>query len=126
MKIIVLERIENVALSYHDKFEELGHKVILLNQGEKLLETIKKEYPQALILGIKIAGFGPYELLEEVRAAFPKLPIIFNTSALEFWEGANDRGADFYFAKTSDLTNLEEIIEKIAKNCQEPPSKKGG
>jgi len=118
MKILVLERIESIALLYHDEFEELGYKVILLNQGEKLLETIKKEYPQALILGIKIPGFGPYELLEEVRAAFPNLPIIFNTSALEFWEGANDRGADFYFAKTSDLTNLKEIIEMIEKNSQ--------
>ena len=118
IKIIVLERIESVAFLYHDEFEELGHKVILLNQGEKLLETIKKEYPQVLILGIKIAGFGPFDLLEEVRAAYPKLPIIFNTSALEFWEGANDRGADFYFAKTSDLTNLKEIIEMIEKNSQ--------
>jgi len=113
-------------LLYHDEFEDLGHKVILLNQGEKLLETVKKEYPQALILGIKIAGFGPYELLEQVRAAFPKLPIIFNTSVLELWEDAKIRGADFYFAKTSDLTNLKEILEKIEKNSQESPSKKGG
>jgi len=118
MKIIVLERIENVALLYHDEFEELGHKVVLLKQGEKLLGTIKKEYPQALILGIKIPGFGPFDLLEQVRAAFPNLPIIFNTSLLECWEEANARGADFYFAKTSDLTNLKEIIEMIEKNSQ--------
>lgn len=118
MKILVVERDDNIVYLYEEEFKELGHEVVSINRGEKVLETIERENPQVIILGVRIKGYGYFDLLEQVKAAFPKLPIIFNTSLFELWEEAKLRGADFYSPKTADLTGLVEILETIEKNSQ--------
>lgn len=119
MKIIIVERDETIVYLYKEEFNEFGHEVISLNRGEKLLETIKKESPQVLILGVRIPGYGYFDLLEQVKATYPKLPVIFNTSLFELWEEAKIRGADYYSPKTHNLTGLMETVKTIEENIRQ-------
>ncbi len=118
MKIIIVERDESIAHLYKEEFNEFGHEVISLCRGEKLLKIIQKENPQVLILGVRIPGYRYFDLLEQVKTVYPKLPVIFNTSLSELWEEAKQRGADYYSPKTADLTGLIEILKAIEERNQ--------
>ena len=115
MKIIMVEREKLLGYSYTIHLKQVGHEVIYLGQGQDLLPTIEREKPGAIILGIKITGYGYFELLEQVKAAYPQLPVIFSTSLTDLWVEAQDKGADFFDDKSGDLSNIKEIIERLDK-----------
>jgi DNA-binding NtrC family response regulator len=113
MKILVIERDLLLRRLYQEELSEWGYEPIVLSRGDQLLKSIAGNKPQVVILGVKISGYEnePLKLLEQIKDSFPDLPVIFNTSLGELWPQARAKGADFYSHKTSDLTELKEMIE---------------
>jgi DNA-binding NtrC family response regulator len=115
MKILVVDRELSLGRLYEDELSEEGHKVIFLSTGDQVLKSIAAKKPKLVILGVRIPGYEtePFKLLDQIKASFPKLPVIFSTSLSELWPEAQFRGADFCHYKSSDLTELKEMIEKV-------------
>ena len=62
------------------RFEASGYDVIVLNSGERTLETIKKEKPDAVLLDIMMPGMDGLTVLKKIRAHDSKLPVFMVTA----------------------------------------------
>jgi two-component system nitrogen regulation response regulator GlnG len=118
MKILIIDRDESTLFWYMEEFEEDGYEVVCLQRGHKMLETIAKESPDVLVLGIRIDGYGNFELLETAKATYPDLPVVFNTSWSWLFYEAKKKGADFVISKYHDLTELKKTIKTIEENLK--------
>jgi len=121
MKIIVVDRDAAIGILYREELEELGHKVIFLNRGAKLLEIMGKEKPEVLILGVRLHDRDYLDLLAMVKSSFPDTKVIFNTSLKGLWPDAQAFGADYYSQKTSDLSDIKNALEAIMAQKSDKP-----
>jgi DNA-binding NtrC family response regulator len=116
MKILFVDRDEDILFLYKEEFEAEGYLVVSLSRGHKMLETIAKEKPQVLVLGIRIDGYDYFELLEMAKAVFPDLPVIFFTSWSWLFSEAKKKGADYVIPKFHDLTELKKTVRQIEED----------
>jgi len=98
---------EVICLNIGEEFEEDGYEFIFRTDGHELLETIKRGMPDLLILDIRLAEEDGLDLLQDVRAAYPNLPVIINTAYDSFRYDSKSLSADYYVVKSYDLFELK-------------------
>jgi len=126
MKILVADRDMSLGRLYQEELEEMGHKVIFMYSGEKLAETIARRKPDVLILGSRLpdiaaVDYSSVELLARLKANFPELKVIYNSSIVEFRAAAKQAGADYCITKSSDLTDMRDAVQEIAQQKDNKP-----
>ncbi|MBI5574684.1 MAG: response regulator [Elusimicrobia bacterium] len=88
-----------------------GSDVVLLDKGEKVIKTIRKEQFSLILLDINLPDINGIDLLKQIRSADPELPVMMITGFKDaenvvaaFREGAVDcilKPLDFEYLKTS-------------------------
>lgn len=83
----------------------------LEGNGERI-EQLNFDGVDALILDYKLPGKDGLQILEEVRGAYPSLPILFMTGFgnLDIARRAIASGANEYFPKPFDLKHLRQVL----------------
>ncbi len=109
-KIFVVDDEEHIRILYSEELNEAGYEVITAESGYKVLETIKEEKPDLVILDIKMADYNGLDILQDIRNHFYDLPVILSTAYDSFKEDVKSIAADFYVVKNYDLTELKEKI----------------
>jgi len=102
-----------------------GYQVITLNYPKHVINIIKKENPDLVILDIIMPYKDGYKVCEEIKGLFSnRIPVMVCTSQpyeKEFIKDAHkDFGADDYLIKPFESKILLEKIDKLIK--QKPPS----
>ena len=120
--ILVAEDDSFLASAYRIKLSNVGYEVIIVSDGEKVLQELGKKIPDILLLDLIMPGKDGFETLKDIRPQkkYEKLPIIVasNLGQSEDIQRAKQLGATDYIVK-SDLS-LEELSEKIKSYLPTP------
>jgi len=118
-KILMVEDEANLLYGLQAKFRVAGYDVITDQGDDKkiLLEKIKIQKPDYIILDIILPRVDGFELLAEVKAdpALALIPVFIftNLSDADSQRRGKELGADFYLIKAE--LNLDEFVEKFQK-----------
>jgi two-component system response regulator (stage 0 sporulation protein F) len=109
-KILIVDDEEHIRYLYSEELSEVGYEVITADSGYKLLEKIKEEKPDLVVLDIKMVDYNGLDLLQDIRNNFYDLPVVLCTAYDTFKEDMKSIAADFYVIKSFDLTELKSKI----------------
>jgi len=73
--ILVIDDEESIRLLFKETLEELGHRVVVADNGFKGLELVKKQDFDLVFLDLKMPGMVGDELFGRIKAIKPRLPV---------------------------------------------------
>lgn len=117
-KICIVDDNKEIRDIYRTKFESEGFAVIDAEDGEKALEIIKSERPDAILLDIQMPvldGFGVLKALKS-DAELAKIPVVMfsNVDSDEIFQTvSNLGGAQYYLIKA--LTTPQKVVDIVSK-----------
>ncbi|OBQ46352.1 response regulator [Halodesulfovibrio spirochaetisodalis] len=107
-KVLIVDDEENIRLLYKDAFEEDGYVVALSDGSEPILDVLKREDPDVVILDIRLnQKLTGLDLLQDIRSTNTTLPVILSTAYDSFQHDMKSIAADHYVVKSVDLTELK-------------------
>jgi DNA-binding response OmpR family regulator len=118
-KILVAERSESLCLLFKDELSDEGYDVVTLTRPEDLIETIRQEKPDLLLMDAETAKQGIWSLLQGMRKSGYRLPIILSTT-YSVSKGLPEALVDYIFVKSSNLNALKVNIGTILEYKGEP------
>jgi len=114
-KILIVEDDNFVAEVYSTKLLEMGHEVIIAQNGEEGLNALEENIPDLILLDIIMPVMGGIEMLEELKKKeeWKKIPVILltNVGEKDSIQKVQNLGVQDYLIK-SHFTPAE-VIEKI-------------
>jgi CheY-like chemotaxis protein len=90
-----------------------GYRVLLAENGEEVLEKIKIEKPDLLILDVKMPLMDGIEVLQKLRIGHPTLPVIVLTAYKSMERYALKEGISAFMPKPINLHKLKNQVKKI-------------
>ncbi|OGW82347.1 MAG: hypothetical protein A3G33_11630 [Omnitrophica bacterium RIFCSPLOWO2_12_FULL_44_17] len=116
MKLLIVDDEVEICDFLKSFFEERNYEVRSATSGEEALKAVEQFKPHVVLLDIKMPGVNGVQVLQEIKAKFPKLKVIMVT-ALETRDKIEEclrLGADNYITKPLSLEYLEnDVREKI-------------
>ena len=79
-KILVIDDDDAIRYVYEEELSSEGYEVITTGDCKNLLNTIRKQEPDVIVLDIMIQEFNGFDLLQCIRNSYWELPIILCTS----------------------------------------------
>ena len=120
-KILIVDDEDNVRLFYSEELQDEGYDVITAKDGYKLIDRIREEKPNVIILDIKMVGYNGLDLLQEIRKEFYDLPVILCSAYSSFKGEFKSISANAYVVKSSDLTELKKKLKRaLEENIPSP------
>jgi len=118
MKILLLEDEFMLRTSIEEYLEAFSHQVVGFNNGLDVLETLKSETFDLLLLDINVPKLNGLELLRELNSLEIMAPTIFISANLDIEDisSAFDLGACDYLKKPFHLKELGMRIARVKKD----------
>ena len=117
MKVLIVEDDVFLADLYKTKFALEGFEVLVAYDGEKGLESIKKNSPDIILLDLILPKIGGFAILETIKAdnKLKSIPVILltNLSQKADIEKGLQMGASDYLIKAHFMPS--EVVAKIKK-----------
>lgn len=97
-----------------------GWQVAYAGDGFEALTEIARNYPQVVLTDIQMPDMDGLKLLEEIRAKYPRLPVVLMTGvgSEEIAIEALRVGAAGYVPKKSRATQLVQTVERVLMSVQ--------
>jgi DNA-binding response OmpR family regulator len=111
-KILVIDDDQGVQMLYADELTDEGYNVVTCGDGSRLMEFIKEERPDLVVMDMKLGKYDGVDLLQDIRKAFDQLPVILCTAYPSVRHDLKSIAADDYVLKSSDLSELKLKIGK--------------
>ncbi len=114
-RILVIDDDPSIRLLYSDELREEGYDVIEEGDGMKVLQLIREERPDLIVLDEKLGRLRGVEVLKEIRRGGASVPVILCTAYPLLRHSQKCTGADDYATKTSDLSELKIKIRGLLR-----------
>lgn len=97
-----------------------GYRTVSAANGEEALDAIERIMPDLVVADVMMPVMDGWQLTEELRRAYPLLPIMLVTArdTLEDKRNGFTRGADDYMTKPIDLDELLLHIGALLRRAQ--------
>jgi DNA-binding response OmpR family regulator len=117
MRILVVEDDRKVASFIHDGLVQEGYAVDVLHDGAHAGEQAQVYDYDAAILDLMLPGRSGFQVLRDIRARKPTLPVVILTAkdALEDRVTGLDAGADDYMVKPFALAELAARLRAVLR-----------
>jgi DNA-binding response OmpR family regulator len=113
--ILVIEDDKLLNSIYKLKLEKVGYNVVILETGDRVIETVKETSPNLIILDLVMPSVDGFEVLKTLQEhnLLEKIPVIVltNLSQIEDIQKAKAMGAGDYLVKAN--TSFKEVLENI-------------
>ena len=122
MRILAIEDCKPLAHALRHRFEDQGHAITLVHDGEAGRHFITQETFDLCILDINLPKLSGLDILAEVQRRGLQLPILLLTAR----DGLNDRvagldaGADDYLVKPFEMDELDARVRALLRRKQRP------
>ena len=105
----------NVAASLKDLLEPEYEVVGIVTNGAAVLETVRRERPDGIILDLWMPGRNGLDLLSELHREFPDMRLVVLTMHADLVVAieAMHRGAMGYLLKDAGYAELEQALREI-------------
>jgi DNA-binding response OmpR family regulator len=117
MRILVIEDEKRVASFIAKGFQEEGHAVDMVHDGESgSYQAIHFDY-DVVVLDVMLPRRSGFDVISEVRAKKPRLPVIMLTAKEEIDSRIKglDRGADDYMVKPFAFAELSARVRALLR-----------
>tara|TARA_R100001143_G_scaffold63603_1_gene73663 strand:- start:11601 stop:12980 length:1380 start_codon:yes stop_codon:yes gene_type:complete len=106
--ILITDDEKSIRNTLREILEFERYDILEAENGEKALETIKKEHIDLVILDIKMQGMDGIEVLEKIKKIAPELPVIMISGhgTIKIAVEATKLGAYDFLEKPPDLNRL--------------------
>ena len=115
-KVLVVDDEKSIRALCAEELAEEGHEVITTGEGTEVMDLVTRENPSVVVLDIRMEDCDGLDLLQELRNAYPNLPIILNTAYDSYREDVKSVAADHYVVKSYDLSELKSKIANLVKD----------
>ena len=112
-KILIVDDDESIRMLYADELHDDGYSVITCGDGSRLLDTIRKERPDLVVMDIRLGRYNGLDLLQSIRYDHNDLPIILCSAHPDFARDQTLVDFDQCLVKSSNLEELKKKIETI-------------
>mgnify|MGYP001129422000 FL=1 len=112
-KVLIVDDEKHIRLLYSEELEEEGYEVALASDGSGIVDRIKDEKPDVVVLDIKMVSSNGLDVLQEIRNTFYNLPVILCSAYGSYKVDIKSIAADAYVVKSSDLTELKNKIAQV-------------
>jgi DNA-binding response OmpR family regulator len=114
-KILIVDDEKSIRTLCSEELEDEGYEVVATGRCLDVLELIGSARPSAVILDIRMEDCNGLDLLQEIRNAYPDLPVILNTAYDSYREDVKSVAADHYVVKSFDLAELKAKLAVVCK-----------
>lgn len=96
-----------------DILTDEGYEVLVANDGRDASEQLTRRVPQLLLTDLEMPELNGERLIEQVRASYPRLPILVLTSRLviDARREAERLGVSGYINKPIEIDTLLSVVE---------------
>ena len=115
-KILLIEDDQGVRDTLHRVLSDEGHELVMEKRGDEGLARAAKDDFNVVITDLKLPGLNGLELVRQLHAAQPRLPIILITAfgTTETAIEATKFGAYDYLLKPFNVPHLLDLVRKAA------------
>ncbi|HEY9172282.1 MAG TPA: sigma-54 dependent transcriptional regulator [Verrucomicrobiae bacterium] len=119
-RILLIEDDASIAGGLKKELRSEGYEVLVATRGDEGLTRAKEESFEVVLTDLKMPGLSGLELIEQLHAAKPKLPIIMMTAfgTTETAIEAIKRGAYDYLLKPFDMGELLDLVAKAVASSR--------
>ena len=123
-KILVVDDNLAICMLYTEELIEEGYDVVSHNGGKELMDVIKRETPDLMVLDIKLGEDSGLDILQDIRNTYGNLPVILCTAYPDFKYDLKTIGADYYVLKSSDMSDLKLKVRLALEGIEtfDPPA----
>lgn len=107
-KLLIVDDDFAIRLLYTEELLEEGYDVVAHDGAHELMDVIRKESPDLVLLDIKLGKDSGLDLLQEIRGAYDGLPVVLCSAYHEHTFNLNGLAPNCYYAlKSSDMSDLK-------------------
>lgn len=120
-KILIVDDEQNMRVALFEALSRNGHDVAVAEDGGMALEMIARNPPDLVVTDIKMPGMDGLELLRQVKALLPALPVVIMTgfATVDTAVEAMKQGAFDYLLKPFPVEVIEETVARVfALGCR--------
>jgi two-component system response regulator FlrC len=114
-RILIVDDEQNMRVALFEVLSRNGHEVAVAENGQMALEMIARQPPELVITDIKMPGMDGLELLRQVKALHPELPVVIMTgfATVDTAVEAMKQGAFDYLLKPFPVEVIEETVARV-------------
>ncbi|MEW6594808.1 MAG: sigma-54 dependent transcriptional regulator [Thermodesulfobacteriota bacterium] len=121
-RILVVDDEQNMRVALFEALSRYGHEVQVAESGGMALDLMRKAVPDLVISDIRMPGMDGIELLRQIKAEWPDLPVVIITgyATVETALEAMKRGAFDYILKPFPVEVIEETVKRVFAAAARP------
>lgn len=108
--ILMVEDNLNLGTLYHEELSEAGYHMLRAGNGTDALKQMAEYHLDLVVLDLNLPGM---ELMEQILATQPKLPVIVNSGCDSDKDCVRSWSAAAFVSKSSDLDELKLQIHQV-------------
>lgn len=118
-KILIADDEHKIVMTLEYAFRKAGYEIFIARDGSEVLEILKEQIPDAILLDVMMPNLDGYTTLSEIKKNenLNNIKIIFlsaKTGEKDIKKGL-DLGADAYITKPYSIKKLTEKVEELLK-----------
>ncbi|HOH52929.1 MAG TPA: response regulator [Fervidobacterium sp.] len=112
-KILVVEDEPNMRLLVTEELMDAGYEVDEAENGEAALKRFREKTYDLVTIDIEMPGMDGLELAGRLREIRKETKLVLLTAYSHYKSDMASWAADAYIVKSSDLTELKEVISRL-------------
>ncbi len=119
-KIMIVDDDQFIRNSLMNVFTSKGYDIVSCGDGKTALERVDVEFPDLMLLDIKLGDMNGLDVLKQIKSKHSELPVVMITAYTDVNTvvSAMRTGAYDYLEKPLDLDKIDIVIERVLERIK--------